>query len=207
VNAKAGYLKELVIQGDKTLPDYGGGLCQLGTTFYRGIWEYGFPILARRNHSFAVRYYSPQGTDATIYPPHTDIKFLNDSPGVLLIQTATEGNRAYFILYGTRDARRSEVVGPLTWGFTEPPPDKVEYTTEIPAGTTRKVGERVPGMKAMWWRLTERDGQEREESVYSVYEARPHFEQVGVEPTSPLLQSSSSESSVISGKPLQLPVP
>jgi hypothetical protein len=62
-------------------------------------------------------------------------------------------------------------------------------------------------MKAMWWRLTERDGQEREESVYSVYEARPHFEQVGVEPTSPLLQSSSSESSVISGKPLQLPVP
>lgn len=192
VNAATGYLKELVIMGDKTLPDYGGGLCQVGTTAYRGVWEYGFPILSRRNHSFAVHYYSPQGTDATIYPPNTDITFLNDSPGALLIQTYSEGNHAYFIYYGTRDARTSEVIGPYTWGSTAPPPDRIEYTTEIPAGTTRKVGERVPGMKAMWWRLTNRAGQEQEESVYSAYEARPRFDQIGVEPTSTLLVPQAS---------------
>lgn len=199
VNAATGYLKELVIMGDKTLPDYGGGLCQVGTTFYRGIWEYGFPILQRRNHSFAVHYYSPQGTDATIYPPYTDIRFLNDSPGALLIQTyIDEKDHAYFIYYGTRDARQSEVIGPYTWGSTPPPPDKLEYTTEIPAGTTRKVGERVPGIKAMWWRLISFGGVEVEEPVTSVYEARPRFDQIGVEATSPLLTTSSSSTSATS---------
>jgi len=198
VNARTGYFKELVIMGDKTLPDYGGGLCQVGTTFYRGLWEYGFPILERRNHSYAVHYYSPQGTDATIYPPNTDIKFLNDSPGALLIQTFIESNHAYYIYYGTRDDRVSEVVGPYTWGFTAPPPDKIEYTTEIPVGTTRKVGERVPGMKALWWRLTSRGSAEQEESVYSVYEARPRYDQIGIEATSSLLTTSSSSASAAS---------
>lgn len=204
VNAATGYLKELVIMGDKTLPDYGGGLCQVGTTAYRGVWEYGFPILARRNHSFAVHYYSPQGTDATIYPPYTDIKFLNDSPGSLLIQTHTENDHAFFIYYGTRDDRLSEVVGPYTWGSQAPPPDKIEYTTEIPAGTTRKVGERVPGIKAMWWRIVTRDGAQSEEAVVSAYEARPRFDQIGVEATSTLLTappSSTSAASVSSSRP------
>ncbi|MDD5623322.1 MAG: VanW family protein [Candidatus Peribacteraceae bacterium] len=183
VNQKTGYLKELVILGDKTLPDYGGGLCQVSTTAYRGVWEYGFPIVQRRNHSFAVRYYGPQGTDATVYPPHVDMKFLNDSPGALLIQTYTEGTRAYFIYYGTRDARTSEIVGPYTWDHQAPPPDRVEYTTDIPEGTTRRAGERVPGMKAMWYRILAREGGEEEvEQVYSVYEARPQFDQFGISP-------------------------
>lgn len=198
VNATTGYYKELVIMGEKTLPEYGGGLCQVGTTFYRGLWEYGFPILERRNHSYAVHYYSPQGTDATIYPPNTDIRFLNDSPGSLLIQTYTENNHAYFIYYGTRDDRVSEVIGPYTWGYSAPPPDKIEYTTEIPAGTTRKVGERVPGLKALWWRLINRGGIEKEESVYSVYEARPRYDQIGIEATAPLLTTSSSSASAAS---------
>ena len=110
VNQSTGYKRELVIQGDRTLPDYGGGLCQVSTTAFRGIWEYGFPIVDRRNHSFAVQYYAPQGTDATIYPPHTDMRFTNDSPGSILIQTFAEGDRAYFIYYGTRDDRSTEMV-------------------------------------------------------------------------------------------------
>ncbi|MDD4628552.1 MAG: VanW family protein [Candidatus Peribacteraceae bacterium] len=195
VTAKEGYLKELVIKGDKTLPDYGGGLCQVGTTAYRGVWEYGFPILQRKNHSYAVHYYGPQGTDATVYPPNVDMRFLNNSSGALLIQTFVDKDLAYFIYYGTRDGRTSEVIGPYTWGSVAPPPDKVEYTTEIPAGTTRKVGERVPGMKALWYRVLGKNGQETVESVYSGYEARPRFDQIGVDATSPLLGSGSTKTS------------
>jgi vancomycin resistance protein YoaR len=51
VTAATGYVRELVIQGDRTIPDYGGGLCQVGTTAYRGVWEYGFPIKQRKNRS------------------------------------------------------------------------------------------------------------------------------------------------------------
>lgn len=181
VNQSTGYKKELVIQGERTLPDFGGGLCQVSTTAFRGIWEYGFPIEDRRNHSFAVQYYAPQGTDATIYPPHTDLRFTNDSPGAVLIQTFAADDRAYFIYYGTRDQRTAEIIGPYVWNRSSPPPDKVEYTTDIPPETTRVVGKAVPGMQAAWFRvLSSAEGSEAVEPFYSIYEARPNFTQIGV---------------------------
>ena len=181
VNASTGYKKELVIQGDKTVPDYGGGLCQISTTAYRGVWEYGFPIRERVNHSYSVRYYFPEGTDATIYPPYKDVQFFNDSPGDLLIQTYSEDGRAYFIYYGTRDKREAEVMGPYVWGKVAPPADRIEQTTDIAPGTSRKVGERVPGLKAGWLRVVYgADGETEEELFYSTYEARPRYTQLGV---------------------------
>ena len=182
VHAGTGYRQELVIKGDKTLPDYGGGLCQVSTTAYRGMWEYGFPIDQRINHSYSVRYYSPEGTDATIYPPYKDVKFTNDSPSAVLMQTHVEDGRAYFIYYGTKDNRESELVGPFIWGRTGVPADRVEYTTDIPPGTSRKVGDRVPGLKAAWFRLLKKDNAEEYaiEPSYSSYEARPRYTQIGV---------------------------
>ena len=182
VNGATGYLKELVILGEKTLPAYGGGLCQVSTTAYRGVWEEGFPIAARRNHSFAVLYYSPQGTDATIYPPHTDMQFVNNSPGSILVQTHVEGNKAYFVYYGTADEREVEVIGPYVWGQKSAPADRVEYTTELAPGEERKVGEAVAGLKSAWFRVVRAhpDAQESIDSTYSSYEARPLYTQIGV---------------------------
>lgn len=182
VNAATGYRKELTIKGDKTLPDYGGGLCQVSTTAYRGVWEYGFPIEQRRNHSYSVHYYSPLGTDATIYPPDTDIRFRNDSPGALLIQTYEEDGFAYFLYYGTRDDRRASLAGPFTWGSEAPPPPRTEYTTELAPGEKRKVGEAVPGIKAAWFRIVASGTGETIDPSYSFYEARPLFYQIGVSP-------------------------
>ncbi len=181
VDGTTGYRKELVIKGDRTEPDYGGGLCQVSTTAYRGAWEYGFPIEQRINHSYAVSYYGPQGTDATVYPPNPDMKFTNDSPGALLIQTHhDEDDHAYFIYYGTKDARRSSVYGPFIWARTAAPPDRTITTTELPPGQRRKVGDRHPGMTAAWVRQTTlADGTYVEEPVISIYQARPLFYEVG----------------------------
>lgn len=181
VNARTGYKPELVILGDKTLPEYGGGLCQVSTTAYRGVWEYGLPIEERRNHSFAVQYYSPQGTDATIYPPHTDMKFRNDTPGDILLQTHVDEDNAYYIYYGTDDDRESEVYGPFTWGHVGIPPTRNEYVTGLPPGTMRKVGSPVPGLKAAWFRVLGSDEPEIE-GFYSIYQARPLYYQIGVSP-------------------------
>lgn len=183
VDGSTGYKKELTIIGDKTLPDYGGGLCQVSSTAYRGVWEYGFPIVQRKNHSYAVSYYAPQGTDATVYPPNVDIKFLNDSPGALLMQTAIDvpNTKAYFIYYGTKDNRQTEVVGPYSWGFQGAPPPRTEYTTDLAPGVRRKVGEAVRGMQTAWFRVVKKDGEEKVESVYSTYQARPLYWQIGVE--------------------------
>lgn len=183
VTAATGYRKELVINGDTTLPDYGGGLCQVSSTAYRGPWEYGLPITQRKNHSYSVSYYSPQGTDATIYPPNVDVKFRNDTPGALLIQTASdEKDRAFFIYYGTKDDRQSEVFGPYIFDrVAAPREEKISYTTEIPVGEKRKAGERHDGLKAIWYRSVQRPGTGAIlERFYSAYEARPLYWQIGV---------------------------
>ncbi len=180
VDGTTGYRKELVIKGDRTEPDYGGGLCQVSTTAYRGAWEYGFPIDQRRNHSYAVRYYGPYGTDATTYLPKPDMQFTNDSPGDLLIQTLAENDQAYFFYYGTKDDRKTDVVGPYIWGMTKAPPPRTEYTTALSPGVTKVLGHAVPGLHAAWFRVVKKDGKEITEPYDSIYEARPDFFQVGV---------------------------
>lgn len=181
VDGTTGFLKELVIKGDRTVPDYGGGLCQVSSTAYRGVWEDGFPILSRRNHSYVVNHYSPVGTDATIYQPQPDMQFQNDTGAPLLMQTYTEGTTAYFIYYGTKKPERDAlVIGPFIWDRTDPPPDKVEYTADLPPGKTKVIGQRVPGMKVKWFRLTwTGSALPMVEEVFSSYQARPFFTQVG----------------------------
>lgn len=197
VHERAGYRKELVIQGETTLPDFGGGLCQVSTTAFRGPWEYGLPIVRRKNHSYAVSYYSPQGTDATVYPPNVDMKFFNDTPGALLIQTFTDDrDRAFFLYYGTRDARQTEVFGPYITDRTEAShEEKIVYTTEIPPEEKRKAGERHDGMKALWYRrIVPVSTGSTLERVSSTYEARPLTWQIGVAADDTRLPTSRAKS-------------
>jgi len=112
IDASSGYLPELVIKGNKTIPEYGGGLCQIGTTLFRGALQSGLEITERRNHSYAVSYYGTPGFDATIYPGYTDLRFLNNTPGYILIQTKTEGTKLIFEFWGTDDGREVALVGP-----------------------------------------------------------------------------------------------
>lgn len=180
VDGAAGYRKELVIKGDRTEPDYGGGLCQVSSTAYRGAWEAGFPIAQRKNHSYNVSYYGPVGTDATVYPPNPDMKFTNDGPSDLLIQTHQANDRAYFIYYGTRDTRRAQVWGPIILSTRAAPPDKTVFTSDLPPGQKRKVGDRHPGVTALWFRSTVRPDETLVvERTLSVYEARPLFYEIG----------------------------
>ena len=115
VGPEQGYKPELVIKKDKTTPEYGGGLCQVSTTTFRAAIYSGLPITERTPHAFSVVYYAPQGFDATIYPPHPDLRFINDTPGHLLIQTKVEDSELFFEFYGTDDGRKVEVDGPYQY--------------------------------------------------------------------------------------------
>jgi len=102
IDGEHGYKQELVIKGNETVPEYGGGLCQIGTTMFRGALSTGLPIIERRNHSYRVSYYEPAGTDATIYNPWPDFKFLNDTGHYILLQTRIEDNDLYFDFWALR---------------------------------------------------------------------------------------------------------
>ncbi len=121
VDAASGFKPEKVIKKDKLEMEYGGGICQVSTTFYRAALLAGLPITERKPHSWKVSYYSQSmgdGLDATIYPGVSDLKFLNDTPATLLIQAYTEGSEAYFKIYGTNDGRTITMDGPHGGGLT-----------------------------------------------------------------------------------------
>lgn len=115
VNAATGFKPELVIKENVTTPEFGGGLCQVSTTLFRSALYSGLDITQRRNHSYAVSYYGKPGLDATIYPPYTDLRFLNNTPGYILIQSRIEGTKLAFDFWGTEDNRSVTVNGPVTY--------------------------------------------------------------------------------------------
>lgn len=112
VEASAGYRYELVIKNKKLIPEYGGGICQVSTTLFRAAAKAGLPITERHAHSLPVRYYHPQGFDATIYPGVSDLRFINDTPGHILIQAEVASSSLAFEIYGSSDGRKVTIDGP-----------------------------------------------------------------------------------------------
>ena len=115
VNASTGYVPELVILENREEKQYGGGLCQVSSTAYRAALLAGLPITQRQNHSFAISYYTAPygvpGVDATIYYPAVDMKFRNDTPGHIYMQTRMVGTSLTFDYFGTK-VKYGEIRGP-----------------------------------------------------------------------------------------------
>jgi len=131
VSAATGYLPELVIKENKTVPEYGGGLCQVSTTVFRAAINTGLEITERFHHAFPVKYYNPQGFDATIYPPHPDLRFKNNTPKNILIQARLEGALLFFDFFGTPDQREVVVKGPYVYEQNEDGSLKAVLTQEV----------------------------------------------------------------------------
>lgn len=137
IDAASGYLPELVIKGNETIPEYGGGLCQVATTIFRSALGTGLPITARRNHSYRVSYYEPAGMDASVYDPWPDIKFLNDTDNYILIQSRIEGDILHFDFWGTSDGRTATTTKPVIYNIVAPPPTKLIETDTLAPGQKR----------------------------------------------------------------------
>ena len=134
IDASTGYLPELVIKGNRTIPEFGGGLCQIGTTSFRAALSAGVPITERRNHSYRVVYYEPAGTDATIYSPAPDFKFLNDYLTPLLFQTHIDGDEVIFELWGVKDGRVATQTKPIITNVRAPAATRMVETLDLAPG-------------------------------------------------------------------------
>lgn len=148
VDKEGGYLPELVIKGNEgTIPEYGGGLCQVSSTTYRSAMKAGLPITMRKNHSYAVQYYSPQGSDATTYCGGIDFRFKNDTAGSILIWPyLVDKDNLAFDFYGTKDDRTVTLTKPVVYD--------------------RKTDG---SMKATWERSVTKDGITKHDEFKSVY--------------------------------------
>ncbi|MFA4818033.1 MAG: VanW family protein [Parcubacteria group bacterium] len=131
VDESTGYLPELVIKTDKTVPEFGGGMCQVSTTAFRAAIYAGLKITARTPHAYPVSYYNPQGMDATVYIPSPDLRFINNTPGHILIQTKIDGTRLVFDFFGTDDGRKINITGPKITERNSDGSMKATFTQEV----------------------------------------------------------------------------
>lgn len=175
VDDTTGFLPELVIKENKTVPEFGGGLCQVSTTLFRSILNAGLKITERANHSYRVGYYEPPvGLDATIYLPKPDLKFVNDTPGHILIQGQVKGNKVIFELWGTSDGRVSSISDPSVSNLVDPPPQINTETDTLAKGETKQVEKAHQGATALVGYTVTRNGQViNRQSFRSVYKAWP----------------------------------
>lgn len=171
----SGYVTELVIKGDRIVPELGGGLCQVGTTMFRAAMNSGLSITQRRNHSLVVPYYNDlsngnPGTDATIYDPSPDLRFVNDTGNYILIATEmnTKTFDLYFTLWGTSDGRKGYYTPPKVLKWIPTGPEQIIETTDIPVGSLQ-CQDRHVGAEASFTYIIEKPTGEKIERVFDSY--------------------------------------
>jgi vancomycin resistance protein YoaR len=194
IDASTGYLPELVIKGDETIPEYGGGLCQIGTTLFRSAVNSGLEITARRNHSYRVSYYEPAGTDASIYDPWPDLRFINDTGSHILIQSRIKGDDIYFDFWGTDDGRKITVTEPTIYNIVKPKPTKIVETFDLPPGEKKCTESAHNGADAYFdYIIIYNNGETKERRFNSHYIPWQEVCLIGVEETEEETASSTEE--------------
>ena len=172
ISGATGYRTAYVISGGRTVLGDGGGVCQVSTTLFRGAMSAGLPITERWAHAYRVGYYeqnSKPGIDATVYSPSKDLRFLNDTPGHILVQTINDPKNLHLVveIYGTSDGRVATVSEPKVWGITGPLPTVYQDDPSLPAGVVKQVDWSAPGAKTSFEYKVVRNGETLQDKTFT----------------------------------------
>jgi vancomycin resistance protein YoaR len=136
-DAAHGYIEAGIISEGHASRGVGGGVSQVATTLYNAAYFAGMTDVTHKPHSFYISRYPP-GREATVFEGAIDLKFRNDNPTGVLIQTAWTPTSLTIRLYGTKRYDVSSSTGPRT-NPTEP------TRVEIPAGQPCTPSQGAPG--------------------------------------------------------------
>ncbi|MDO8462982.1 MAG: VanW family protein [bacterium] len=183
-DAANNYKAELVIKGNRTIPEFGGGLCQVSTTLFRAVLNAGLPVTARTNHAYRVSYYEPPiGMDATIYGPWPDFRFVNDTGHHIMLIARVAGDTPTYEIWGTSDGRTAHTTEPEMFNVVQPPAARLVPTTDLPPGEKKCLERAHAGADAKFtYTVTLADGTVREEEFKSHYRPWQALCLIGVTP-------------------------
>ena len=182
ISEATGFVPGLVIAGDRTATGVGGGICQVSTTVFRALYGAGLPIVERRNHSYQVHYYDPQGLDATIYQPSQDLKFANDTGGAVWFQTDWDDAQARLTVnvFGQPRDYTVDIGRPVTLSTKPSPADRLIPDPSMRAGQRRQVDWAAPGASLRLVRSFTRAGKVfKTDTLNSTYVPWPNIFMVG----------------------------
>lgn len=171
VSRATGYKEAYVISAGRTVLGDGGGVCQTSTTMFRTALNAGLPIVERKSHAYRVHYYEDDlgpGYDSTIFGPTVDLKFINDTPAHILIQTKVDPKNfsLRYEFYGTKDDR---VVNLSKARFlSQSPALGTTYQDDptLPMGTLRQVDWSAPGAKVSFDYKVTRGGETLQDKTF-----------------------------------------
>jgi vancomycin resistance protein YoaR len=168
VSLNNGYSEALIILGHETIKGVGGGVCQVSTTLFRAAFFSGFPIIERHAHAYRVGYYeqtasdnndpSLAGLDATVFVPVVDMKFKNDSPYWLLMETYVTDTSITWKFYSKSDGRT------VDWKTTGPqnivpaPASKYTENPDLAEGEIKQMDYSADGADISVDRTVYKDG-------------------------------------------------
>lgn len=183
VTTANGYSESWIIYGGRTLLGPGGGVCQVGTTFFRAAFWGGYPILERSPHAYRVSWYEPPvGLDAAVFQPSVDVKFENDTPYPILILTEVNEatSKLYFRFYGKRPGRRVTIEGPIVENPVKAPDPVYEEDPFLAPGQRIQVEWAHDGADVTVYRIIEENGRiVARERFFSRYRPWPARYRVG----------------------------
>jgi len=169
VTAEKGYEESIIIWGNTTRADVGGGLCQVSSTAFRAAFWGGLPIVERWAHAFRVSYYEPPvGMDATIYSPTVDLKWTNDTGHYILVQTYvdTVNSTLTFRYYGTNPGRTVEMDGPYEENPVPHGPPVYREDPTLPEGETKQIEWAKDGLDVTVYRIIKENGVEVQREAF-----------------------------------------
>jgi vancomycin resistance protein YoaR len=173
VTAEKGYEQSIIIWGNSTRADVGGGLCQVSSTAFRAAFWAGLPITERWAHSFRVSYYEPpKGLDATIYSPTVDLKWVNDTGHHIMIHTHVDRAKKTltFSFYGTNPGRTVEMDGPYEARPVPHGPAVYRDDPTLRKGKQKQIEWPKDGLDVTIYRIIKQDGEEvRRDEFFSRY--------------------------------------
>lgn len=115
-----GYKEAHVIVNGLSVDGVGGGLSQMSTTTYNAGFFAGMVDVEHQPHSYWFARY-PEGREATLYEGQIDMKWRNDSPYGVLLQSWIADGRVHVAVWSTpyytvetTTSPRSSVVSPTT---------------------------------------------------------------------------------------------
>lgn len=176
VSRATGYKEAYVISAGRTVLGDGGGVCQTSTTMFRTALNAGLPIVERKSHAYRVHYYEDDmgpGYDSTVFSPSVDLKFVNDTPAHILIQTKVDQKNfsLRYEFYGTKDDRMVNISKARF--LSQSPALGTIYQDDptLPEGTLRQVDWSAPGAKVSFdYKVTRGDETLQDKTFVSTYQ-------------------------------------
>ena len=150
ITPEAGYLEGSVILGGATVTGIGGGICQVSTTMFRAVYSGGYAVTERNSHGYRVGYYeyagAGPGLDAAIWQPEVDLRFQNNSPYHLLIESAFLGaqDALQFRIYSSPHWR-AVIEPPIIRDIVPAPPDAYIEAADLAVGQMRQIDYSADG--------------------------------------------------------------